>query len=751
MTDPKTTLGEVLSEHPRLVATLDRVWDEARRSFPGESLDHWVGACRRVSGAGLGPACTMAYLRSAPACAAILGPEAAIDLGRDCISVGHQAGGRAALALLSAAPKAARRLDRSGPFCAWLQVVARLAALAPESIAPLLDNIETLLAELDVPAFESWALGGVRAAGGDPERRNAYFSLADSLARSWLRRDADDVVFSDVERRLKAYLMALWQLRAPIRTSDGDGSTGAVPRRASFDNGLIRVPVSFRGVAGQQATELFRASLAHIAAHFMYSAARFPVGSLKPLQVALVSLIEDARVENLAMREYPGLRRLWLPFHVARPAGALIAPALMARLARALIDRAYEDDNAWVRKGRDLFFAGEDKWDDPAISRTIGGLIGNDMGQMRVQFNLRTHVVEPPYRDDNLGLWDFGEPQQPAAEDTDTIFESVRITEADDDRPADRVRPPDADAEAVEEAGVPVARYPEWDYLIGRARPDWTTVVECPADAGRARDIDRILDGHPGLIYRITALIRSAKVSRPVRLRRQPEGDRLDLDACIEAAVSRKRQETPDPRVYAKSVRKHRDLSVLVLLDASQSTNDIVLGGVVRVLALEREATALLAHAMDGLGDPFAIHAFCSNGREEVRYHRIKDFGAPYDNAARSRLAGLKGSLSTRIGAALRHAGAELAVQPSHRRLLLVVTDGEPSDIDVADRRYLVEDARQAVASLAHAGIDVFSVGLDAGGDSYLGRIFGPRNVLIIDRLERLPERLPMLYFRLTA
>ncbi len=94
---------------------------------------------------------------------------------------------------------------------------------------------------------------------------------------------------------------------------------------------------------------------------------------------------------------------------------------------------------------------------------------------------------------------------------------------------------------------------------------------------------------------------------------------------------------------------------------------------------------------------------------------------------------------------------AELAVQLSHRRLLLVVTDGEPSDIDVADRKYLVEDARQAVASLAHAGIDVFSVGLDAGGDSYLTRIFGPRNVLIIDRLERLPERLPMLYFRLTA
>jgi len=80
-----------------------------------------------------------------------------------------------------------------------------------------------------------------------------------------------------------------------------------------------------------------------------------------------------------------------------------------------------------------------------------------------------------------------------------------------------------------------------------------------------------------------------------------------------------------------------------------------------------------------------------------------------------------------------------------------VVTDGEPSDIDVPDRRYLVEDARHVVHDLAHDGIDVFCVGLDSGGDSYLTRIFGRRNVVQIDRLERLPERLPMIYFRLTA
>jgi nitric oxide reductase NorD protein len=118
---------------------------------------------------------------------------------------------------------------------------------------------------------------------------------------------------------------------------------------------------------------------------------------------------------------------------------------------------------------------------------------------------------------------------------------------------------------------------------------------------------------------------------------------------------------------------------------------------------------------------------------------------------ARSSLAGLEGGLSTRIGAVIRHAGTDLAGQSTHRRLLLIITDGEPSDVDVTDRKYLVEDARKAVISLAGDGIDTFCVGLDSGGDSYLTRIFGPRNVMQIDRLERLPERLPMLYFRLTS
>ena len=132
-----------------------------------------------------------------------------------------------------------------------------------------------------------------------------------------------------------------------------------------------------------------------------------------------------------------------------------------------------------------------------------------------------------------------------------------------------------------------------------------------------------------------------------------------------------------------------------------------------------------------------------------MRYTRIKDFDQPYDDLAEARLAGLQSSFSTRLGAAIRHAGSHLAGQRSYRRLLLVVTDGEPSDIDVEDRLYLAEDARKAVQSLSQLGVNTFCVGLDFSADSHLGRIFGRKNAISIAAVERLTDLLPKLYLML--
>ncbi len=573
----------------------------------------------------------------------------------------------------------------------------------------------------------------------------------------------DQTVFAEMERRLSLYLRALWgrdiKLRPVIHAKGPNAG-----HRANIDGHCVRLPLAYCGFSGQTGSTLYRAAAAHAAAHVVFTTQRFPVGRLKPLQIALVSLIEDARVEQLALRQFPGLRRLWVRLHDAQAGGAATSISLMARLARALIDDEFEDDNPWVSKGRRLFFAQRARWGDQAISRSIGGLLGNDLGQMRVQFNFKTYVVEPAYRDDNLGLWDSGDGAQPGPDEDELVMQAARLSEGDsgpeqereeqacagEEEKAKLATSANRAQEVREEPLSPPMRYDEWDYLIGRERPAWCTLLEKPAEVGNPQDIADILERNRDLVKRVKGLVKAIQVRRPLRLKRRLDGDRLDIEACIDASIDLRTGIAPDPRVHATLGRQQRDLSVLVLLDLSQSTNDVVDAAGVTVLKLAREATVLLADAMARIGDSFAIHGFSSNGRNDVGYYRFKDFDRPYGEQSKARLAGMRGQLSTRMGAALRHAGEFLRVRRAHKKLILLITDGEPSDIDVHDPQYLLHDAKKAVEANSRHGIYTYCMSLDPKADRYVARIFGARNYIVVDHLRRLPEKLPMLYMRLT-
>jgi nitric oxide reductase NorD protein len=188
-----------------------------------------------------------------------------------------------------------------------------------------------------------------------------------------------------------------------------------------------------------------------------------------------------------------------------------------------------------------------------------------------------------------------------------------------------------------------------------------------------------------------------------------------------------------------------------VLLDLSESTNEVLGDSDRPVIQLAREATALLSWAVDGIGDPFAIHGFASDSRHDVQYYRFKDFDAPYDDEVRARLAGMKGGYSTRMGAAFRHAAHYLSHQPQQKKLLLVVSDGEPADIDVKDPQYLRHDTKKAVDELGREGIRTYCLTLDPHADDYVSRIFGPNGYTVVDHVQRLPERLPSLFASLTS
>jgi nitric oxide reductase NorD protein len=744
---------------------------EAEKQLSPEQLQVWLEGARRLvsAGPGLGPLVT--YLRTVPPAVRQGGDAVLLHTIATAVSLATHADGRATDAFLSALPTVARRMITADALLSFLDVVDEVAALAPRGLAAMLERIGPLLEQLSVDGLRRWALLGVQGHVSDVGAQDAWFRLESQDARAILRAAGEGTLFTDVERRLGYYLRALWgrsmDLRAGNVPSMIHGGEGKKGRRASIVDGTIRMPQAFDVFPGQPGLTLYRAAAAHAAAHVVYSTHRFPVRQLKPIQVALVSLIEDARAEHLAMRDMPGLGRLWLPFHVALPSFTVSAVSLMARLSRALIDPAYRDDNPWVAKGRTMFAEHSSHLEDPALSRTIGMLLGNDLGQMRVQFNFKTYLVEPLYRDDNLFLWDFGDAGQQQADDQEVIYQAVNLQAEDGAEPAE-LEVEQSQGQGTEEEGVqsePVApdeqqtveealaqpyHYDEWDYAIGLERPAWCTLLEKRPRLGEAHQIDEVLMRNQETVNRLTSLIRAAQIQRPVRQRRQLEGDKLDLDAAIAATVDLRSGRTPDPRVHQRQGKSSRDLAVLLLLDLSQSTNDYVPSAGTTVLNLAREATALVADAMDKIGDSFAIHGFDSNGRHEIEYYRFKDFDEPYGDLARSRLAGMSAQLSTRMGTALRHAGHFLCYRRVARKLILLVTDGEPHDIDVHDRKYLVFDAKHAVEEQTRFGIATFCISLDSGADEYVARIFGTRNYLVLDHLRRLPEKLPLLYMRLT-
>ncbi len=731
-----------------------------RGAFPGDSLPRFLADYDRLAGAGYGAAVPRGFAQAAPQVAARLGPVAGLSLADAASRIAIRARPRVAARFLQTAAAMALRLDTPDDFAAWVGLILPLVKSAPESIEPLLERMEMLHERLGLEALEAWVRTGLRLAGRDAARRRAFFALELPEAQRLLERHAGEETFQTLERGLIAFHTALWGRMPPLREALPDGK-GHAARRTSFAGGVVRMPASFPGHRGTEA-QLYRAALAHVGAHMAHGGPLFRLGQLKPMQVAIVSLIEDARVETLAMRKMPGLRRLWLPFHIAAPGGVATAPSLFAQLARALIDPDFPILHGWVQKGVDMFTQGASRIEDPALSRRIGNLLGNDLGQTRVQFNARDHVVQPVYRDDNLGLWDLP-PDPHAAPDQDRLevhTHDLRRSQASDapqDRKADQSDSPDDPgtegvtvAPAAAGTGRTVATYPEYDHLAGIERPDWVTVNEYEPNPGDPRFWQRLEERHGPLLRRTDALVRAAAVGRTRRLKRQAEGETLDLDATVEAAIALRQRRTPDHRVYEGVSPPERSIAVHLLLDMSQSTADPVGAGGDTVLGILRDAVAVLAHAMDRLGDPLAITAFASAGREDLRVVPVKRFEDSLGLLTGMALSGLRPGYSTRMGGALRHAGAALIPVASFRRLVLLVTDGEPADIDVPDPAYLVADARRAVQGLEADGIDVFCIAVGAASGHRLREIFSARTILLVERIEALPESLSALYLRMT-
>jgi nitric oxide reductase NorD protein len=783
---------------PHIKDTLEASFHEAARVMSPGGLRNYIEGARALSELGRGADLVISYLQEMPLVAKEVGDEVIPDVVASVMKLASMVSGGVIAALFDSLPTAANRLGDADLLRQYLSLIHQLSAKAPRGLRPMLEHLDELFQKLTLGGLRRWALWGAQVHGRDFATQVRYFALETADSQAVLQKERRGTLFVDTQRKLNLYLCALWGRDFFMRPTSGDYETRE-GLRPFIEFPVIHLPDAFDDYAGVSGKEIYRAASAHAAAHLAFTRKPISAEALNPVQMFLIGLFEDARVEQLAIRRFPGLKPLWLPLHAAaigphpsplqsqtvalarpfpRGEGALESDPVvkfLERLARALLDREFETGDDLIRETVAAFWNEfSARPEDNQLSWDLGVGLYNRLKTKTAMPALRVlEGINIPYRDDNRFIWVFAEQIWNEAEYVPASQRQVRrkvslmemIDEVDCELAGDdaqeiwTLETPfylDQEGRTINEleGKEPVSEpyhYPEWDYQVQLHRPNWATVLEKRQPKGDKDAIDRILVEHKPIAARLKHIIDALQPQGLMRQRRQEDGDEIDLNAAIRAMVDIRMGEVPDPRINIRSIRKTRDLAVLVLLDLSESTNETLPGSDRAVIQLAREATTLLSWAIDGIGDPFAIHGFASDGRHDVQYFRFKDFDQPFDDQAKARLAGMKGGLSTRMGAALRHGGKFLLRQPQQKKLLLLISDGEPADIDERDPQYLRFDTKKAVEELATAGVMTYCLTLDPEADEYVSRIFGANRYTVVDHVQRLPERLPALFVSLTG
>ena len=335
--------------------------------------------------------------------------------------------------------------------------------------------------------------------------------------------------------------------------------------------------------------------------------------------------------------------------------------------------------------------------------------------------------------------------------------------------------------------------YDEWDYLERRYRKGWCRLFEIDIDRNRRRRAAMPGASCVPFAHTLDRCGERFEQIRPAgyrRVRKVADGDELDLGALVDARSDMRAGVSPDDRVYSRRQRARRDVSAAFLVDLSASTDDPA--GVAqapipstngdgtpqdlrdpwfdddytfsakrpaaaerrRIIDIQKEAVALMATALEGIGDEYGVYGFSGYGKDCVEFYVAKEFGEPFRHRTLDAIAAMKPKRSTRMGPAIRHAAAKLAAAGAALKVLMIVSDGFPQDCDYGPERgnheYGLRDTAMALEEAERAGVQTFCVTVDRSGHDYLRLMCPEARYMVIAETEGLPVALQKAYQRLT-
>ncbi|MHA1598192.1 MAG: hypothetical protein ACTSV1_05665, partial [Alphaproteobacteria bacterium] len=540
--------------------------DNARTRLSSDGMDAFMDGASTICQIGRGFEPVLVYLEEMPELAESLGEDMLGLVSQTVWDMSRTPNGRSIPPLLAILPEAARRLGSPEQFRLFIGLIEDFMERTTGSIhghhttipspglTSMLENTPYLLNQLSLEGLKNWVDYGIRYYGNHPERQKDYFELQSADSRAVLQRERQGTLFADHERKLSLYMKALWE-KSPHFVPYSTGFDELRKPFPYYDELGIRVPDVYddsrKGILG---IDRYRALLAHIAAHQRWTQAIF-ADNFSPFQRLASEIFEDSRVEYLAMRIYPGLRRLWLGLH-PRPIEGDCDESTESCIRHRLIMFSYAvlDPNHTYRNPDLLEFVGKfhDAMNDgDGTTQSIAGLASSFIARTRLQSDQSAKMyftdTEVDYRDDNRHMWKFIE-----LGDEEEMFDEAKKTSKDND---------DADQ------GLPPRHYAEWDYTSKTYRPDWVSLYESLHPSGNAADIDKLLDKHAALAKLLKQILDMLKPQNYVRQRYQEDGSDLDLDVAIRSLIDFKSGCTPDPRINMSHRHDGRDIAVLLLLD----------------------------------------------------------------------------------------------------------------------------------------------------------------------------------------
>ena len=668
-----------------------------------------------------------------------------------------------------------------------------------------------LLKDLDVSELEEWALHGIALFEEDRSQGRTYFSLRSESSKEFIKGLTGSAALNEIVSVLRYYALGLSGINFNIlsrRMLQVEEKTDAI--NPVIAGRTIYLAPRIRKYGDLEDNfRIYKLSIMHEVGHIQFSSHKIELDEAaglmadirsryatimkrtylsglqsevvidiaeiialfpnKTLAGTILGILEDARVEYRIMQHYRGVRpdleriRYQMLQTRSAPKGGL--EEFMESLL--WISTGYEPNN--ISKGtaglleetrvllkERIFREGSSVFDSLDTTFRIYTLLDDRMGPLsQKEYEVLKNI---DYRGVDIGAYRRKDPFSPGSHENiirNFIPESEVEPEAEKEKSKEEVKRQPAYATAKNWKILDSYRYDEWDAVISDYKADWCTVNEIEPFGMSSDYYKDASEQYRHEISLIKQVFNRMKLEAFHRMKEQTDGTEIDIDAFIDALIQKKCGINPDDRLYLRWDKHERDVATLFLIDVSYSTHKKIGYEEKSIVDIEKDSLIIMVQALESIGDKYAIYAFSGQTRDDVEYFVIKEFHEELsDNVAR-RISVLEPVSNTRLGPAIRHSIRKLDQVDARTKIIILLSDGEPFDTSRGESAYkeriAEEDTRIAIREGSDKGIHFFCITVDPDPGKYLDNIFSDAGYTIIDDASSLPERLPILYKKITT